>query len=32
MTDLTNPKGFNPKGAWDAGYHGPIGSGIGIFQ
>ena len=22
MTDLTNPEGFNPKGAWDAGYHG----------
>jgi sialate O-acetylesterase len=31
MTDLTDPAGFNPTGAWDAGYHGPIGSGVGVF-
>jgi hypothetical protein len=32
MTDLTDPKGFNPKSQWYLGYHGPIGSGTGVMQ
>jgi len=26
VTDLTEPKGFNPAGEWDRAYHGPPGS------
>lgn len=32
VTDLTNPKGFNPTSEWDRAYHGPIGSGTAICE
>jgi len=32
VTDLTNPKGFNPTSDWDRAYHGPIGSGTAICE
>jgi sialate O-acetylesterase len=32
LTDLTNPKGFNPTSDWDRAYHGPIGSGTAICE